>query len=74
MSPLERAAFLLHDVFDVPFDEVAARLDRAPSACPQLTQPDRTLLVVSPIDDTPAGGTLRIEWGTTGATVPFTIG
>jgi len=26
------------------------------------------------IDDTPAGATLRIEWGTTSATVPFTIG
>lgn len=26
------------------------------------------------IDDTAAGGTLRIEWGTTGASVPFTVG
>ena len=26
------------------------------------------------IDDTPAGGTLRIEWGGTKATVPFTVG
>lgn len=26
------------------------------------------------IDDTPAGGTLRIEWGTTSASVPFTAG
>jgi hypothetical protein len=26
------------------------------------------------IDDTPAGATLRIEWGTTSATVPFTAG
>jgi hypothetical protein len=26
------------------------------------------------IDDTSAGGTLRIEWGTTKATVPFTVG
>ena len=25
------------------------------------------------IDDTPAGGTLRIEWGTTSASVPFTV-
>jgi RNA polymerase sigma-70 factor, ECF subfamily len=36
LSPLERAAFLLHDVFDVPFDEVAATLDREPAACRQL--------------------------------------
>jgi hypothetical protein len=26
------------------------------------------------IDDTPAGGTLRIEWGTARATIPFTVG
>ena len=26
------------------------------------------------IDDTPAGGTLRIEWGTSSATVPFKVG
>ena len=26
------------------------------------------------IDDTPAGGTLRIEWGTTSVTAPFTVG
>ena len=26
------------------------------------------------IDDTPGGGTLRIEWGSTSASVPFTIG
>ena len=26
------------------------------------------------IDDTPAGGTLRIEWGTTSASIPFTVG
>ena len=36
LSPLERAAFLLHDVFDVDFDEVARALDRAPAACRQL--------------------------------------
>ena len=26
------------------------------------------------IDDTPAGGTLRIEWGNTRAAIPFTVG
>lgn len=36
LSPLERAAFLLHDVFDVPLDEIAATLDREPSAVRQL--------------------------------------
>jgi RNA polymerase sigma-70 factor, ECF subfamily len=36
LSPLERAAFLLHDVFDEPFSEVAAALDRSEAAVRQL--------------------------------------
>ena len=36
LSPLERAAFLLHDVFGLGFDEVSATLDRDPAACRQL--------------------------------------
>jgi RNA polymerase sigma-70 factor, ECF subfamily len=36
LSPLERAAFLLHDVFDRPFSEVAHMLERSEAACRQL--------------------------------------
>jgi RNA polymerase sigma-70 factor (ECF subfamily) len=36
LSPLERAAFLLHDVFGLGFDEVAASIQRDPAACRQL--------------------------------------
>jgi RNA polymerase sigma-70 factor (ECF subfamily) len=36
LSPLERAAFLLHDVFDFPFSGVAAALERSEAACRQL--------------------------------------
>src|SRR5258707_3018168 len=36
LSPLERAAFLLHDVFDVQFAEVARMIDRSEAACRQL--------------------------------------
>jgi RNA polymerase sigma-70 factor, ECF subfamily len=36
LSPLERAAFLLHDVFDFSFGEVAAALERNEAACRQL--------------------------------------
>jgi RNA polymerase sigma-70 factor (ECF subfamily) len=36
LSPLERAAFLLHDVFGVSFDEIADTLGREPAACRQL--------------------------------------
>jgi RNA polymerase sigma-70 factor (ECF subfamily) len=36
LTPLERAAYLLHDVFGYPFDEVARSLGRSPAACRQL--------------------------------------
>lgn len=36
LSPLERAAFLLHDVFNQPMEEVAATLQRSPAATRQL--------------------------------------
>ena len=36
LSPLERAAFLLHDVFGVALDEVANTLEREPAACRKL--------------------------------------
>lgn len=36
LSPLERAAFLLHDVFEVPLDEVAGTLGRDAAAVRQL--------------------------------------
>ncbi|OON63177.1 RNA polymerase sigma factor SigJ [Massilia sp. KIM] len=36
LSPLERAAFLLHDVFDMEFSEVAEALGRDSAACRQL--------------------------------------
>jgi RNA polymerase sigma-70 factor (ECF subfamily) len=36
LSPLERAAFLLHDVFDMDFQEIAAVLERSEASCRQL--------------------------------------
>lgn len=42
LSPLERAAFLLHDVFGLSFDEVAATLERDAAACRQLAARART--------------------------------
>ena len=36
LSPLERAAFLLHDVFGLGFEEVGATIRRDPAACRQL--------------------------------------
>lgn len=36
LSPSERVSFVLHDLFAVPFDEIAALLDRTPEAARQL--------------------------------------
>ena len=36
LSPLERAAFLLHEAFDFSFSEIAAALERSEAACRQL--------------------------------------
>lgn len=42
LSPLERAAFLLHDVFGLGFEEVAATIQRDPVTCRQLASRART--------------------------------
>jgi RNA polymerase sigma-70 factor (ECF subfamily) len=42
LSPLERAAFLLHDVFGAPFEEIAETLGRDAGACRQLASRART--------------------------------
>src|SRR5262245_32406630 len=36
LSPAERLAFVLHDIFAVPFDEIAPIVDRSPAAARQL--------------------------------------
>jgi RNA polymerase sigma-70 factor (ECF subfamily) len=36
LTPLERAAFLLHDVFDCDYSEVATALERSEASCRQL--------------------------------------
>jgi hypothetical protein len=47
-------------------------LGRVPMTVGKTSGPVEQLTIS--IDDTAAGGTLRIEWGTTSATVPFTVG
>jgi RNA polymerase sigma-70 factor, ECF subfamily len=42
LSPLERAAFLLHDVFDMEFEAIAPILDRSKIACRQLANRARS--------------------------------
>jgi RNA polymerase sigma factor (sigma-70 family) len=36
LSPAERLAFVLHDLFDLPFDEIAPIIERSPEAARQL--------------------------------------
>jgi RNA polymerase sigma factor (sigma-70 family) len=36
LAPAERIAFVLHDMFDLPFDEIAPIVDRSPAAARQL--------------------------------------
>jgi RNA polymerase sigma-70 factor (ECF subfamily) len=42
LSPLERAAFVLREVFDLPFSEIAATLDRSEAAVRQLAHRARS--------------------------------
>lgn len=44
LSPIERVAFVLHDLFAVPFDEVAATLGRSEAAVRQLASRARRRL------------------------------
>ena len=41
LSPLERAVFILHDVFDYDYKEIAQILDRSESACRKLLSRSR---------------------------------
>jgi DNA-directed RNA polymerase specialized sigma24 family protein len=41
LSPAERLAFVLHDTFAVPFDEIASIVDRSPTATRQLASRSR---------------------------------
>src|SRR5260370_19049903 len=36
LSPLERAVFLLHEVFDYPFSEIGSMLEKSPANCRQI--------------------------------------
>jgi RNA polymerase sigma-70 factor (ECF subfamily) len=45
LSPLERAAFLLHDVFDLTFEDIAGVLGREAAACRQLASRARRRVV-----------------------------
>jgi RNA polymerase sigma factor (sigma-70 family) len=51
LTPAERLAFVLHDVFGVPFDEIASVVDRTPEAARQLAARARRRVQAAPKPD-----------------------
>jgi RNA polymerase sigma factor (sigma-70 family) len=52
LDPVERLAFVLHDIFDVPFDEIAPIVGRSPAAARQLASRARRLVQgAAPVPD-----------------------
>nr|WP_308401244.1 sigma-70 family RNA polymerase sigma factor [Streptomyces sp. AC512_CC834] len=51
LGPAERLAFVLHDMFDVPFDDIAVMLDKTPSATRQLASRARRRVRGVPVPD-----------------------
>jgi len=54
MTPAQRVAFILHDVFRYPFDEVAQITGRTPAACRQLASSARRRIRASQAPAAPA--------------------
>jgi len=57
LTPAERLAYVLHDMFSVPFEEIGAILDRSPAAARQLASRGRRRIQdarTSPDADAPA--------------------
>jgi RNA polymerase sigma-70 factor (ECF subfamily) len=51
LAPAERVAFVLHDVFGVPFDDVGAIVGRTPTAARQLASRARRRVRGAPVPD-----------------------
>ena len=56
LTPPERLAFVLHDVFAVPFDEIAPILGRSSAAARQLASRARRRVQAAPVPDTNLDG------------------
>jgi len=55
----------------IPYNE-SLEIGRAPMAVQTAKTPAEQVTIS--IDDTPKGATLRVEWGTRSASIPFTVG
>jgi RNA polymerase sigma-70 factor (ECF subfamily) len=61
LGPAERLAFVLHDMFGVPFDEIAALVDRSPAATRQLaSRARRRVHGAAPVPDADVAGQRRV--------------
>jgi len=58
LTPAERVAFVLHDVFGVPFDEIGPIVGRTPTASRQLASRARRRVQGAPVPD----ADLRGQW------------
>ena len=56
LSPAERVAFVLHDVFAVPFDDIAPIVGRTPTAARQLASRARRRVRGAPVPDVDLDG------------------
>jgi RNA polymerase sigma factor (sigma-70 family) len=56
LTPAERVAFVLHDVFAVPFDEIAPIVGRTPTASRQLASRARRRVQGAPVPDVDLDG------------------
>jgi RNA polymerase sigma-70 factor (ECF subfamily) len=56
LAPAERVAFVLHDVFAMPFDEIAPIVGRSPAAARQLASRARRRVQGAPVPDTDLEG------------------
>jgi RNA polymerase sigma factor (sigma-70 family) len=56
LSPAERVALVLHDVFGVPFDDIARIVDKSPAATRQLASRGRRRVRGAPVPDTDLDG------------------
>ena len=78
LNPAERVAFVLHDVFDVPFGEIAPMLDRTPEAARQLASRARQRVRAAGASQPDGAPTMVASWpklqwvGASGTSVPGT--
>src|SRR5918996_1010862 len=63
MTPAERVAFILHDVFRYPFAEVAEIVGRTPAACRQLASSARRRIRAAHASATPTAQQAEIVKG-----------